>query len=195
MWISHFAVYMLIFKTFVFLGFTRQFLKFLFFFWVFPVKDHHFFDRVIYRKLLNKKKFIQREVGFGNAFDFTPLAFSWSLAPLYSFSSYLKGLAPREKIKVKNEWLRSLFIYSKVKSFTKIGLKYESNISFSPTTTTARYSWLSLSKLTLMLCLVVTCMGPFSTSPTFSISCKSQSHSRLELLLFTIEHDIWTLRV
>ena len=44
-----------------------------------------------------------------------------------------------------------------------------------------------------MLCLVVTCMGPFSTSPTLSISCKSQSHSRLELLLFTIEHDVWTL--
>ena len=111
----------------------------------------------------------------------------------FFFFSYLKGLAPRKKIKVKNEWFRSLFIYSKVKSFTKIGLKYESKISFSPTTTTAWYSWLSLSKLTLMLCLVVTCMGPFSTSPILSISCKSQSHSRLELLLFTIEHDIWTL--
>ena len=176
MWISdHFAVHESIFRTFVFLGFL-------------PWKIIIFLTGSYIESYLTKKSLYKE-----NAFDFTPLAFSWSLAPLYSLSSYLKGLDPREKIKVKNEWLMSLFIYSKVKSFTKIGLKYESKISFSPTTTTAWYSWLSLSKLTLMLCLVVTCMRPFSTSPTFSISCKSQSHSRLDLLLFTIEHDTWTL--
>ena len=159
MWISdHFAVQTSIFKTFVFLGF-------------FPWKIIISLTGSYIESYLTKKSLYKE-----NAFDFIALAFSWSLAPLYSLSSYLKGLAPREKIKVKNEWLMSLFIYSKVKSFTKIGLKYESNLFFSPTTTTAWYSWLSLSKLTLMLCLVVTCMGPFSTSPTLSISCKSQSH-------------------
>ena len=177
------------------MGFTCQFIKLLIFLGFSCERSSFLWQG--HRKLL--KKSLYKEVKFWNAFHLNPLVFSWSLAPLYSlfffffFFSYLKGLAPRKKIKVKNEWFRSLFIYSKVKSFTKIGLKYESKISFSPTTTTAWYSWLSLSKLTLMLCLVVTCMGPFSTSPILSISCKSQSHSRLELLLFTIEHDIWAL--